>query len=296
VTPAARREAAEYVEKTYSVGKRRSCGLMSLERSTYYYRPRPANDGPLRERLRALTQKYRRWGIDTLTHKLRQDGWADNHKRIYRVYREEKLQLQRRRRRKRAYARGSPLPQASAPDTIWALDFVSDQLASGRRIRALVVLDIYSRECLAIVVATSISGERVARELDRLIEVRGVAPQQIITDNGPEFQGKAMLRWTAKTGVNHHFIEPGKPRQNGYVEGFNSTLREYCLNEHWFAGMEEATNLIEAWRKEYNTEKPHTSLNGETPANFAARGGGQARPPAGTGHTQPPKPTEALSF
>jgi len=198
---------------------------MNLQKSSFYYQGHPRDDGPLRDALKALAFKYRRWGYETLTELLHRDGWRDNHKRIYRVYREEELQVRRRKRRKTKLWRGEPLVVPEGPTQVWGMDFVSDQLANGRRIRALVVLDLFSREILAIEVDTSLPGHRVIRALERVIIQRGT-PEKIITDNGPEFRGKAMNRWAYARDITQLFIQPGKPMQNGFVEGFNSTLRD----------------------------------------------------------------------
>lgn len=277
VKPADRREAVGYIQETYSISQRRACGLMRLSKSSYHYQPRPSNDAALRGRLRELSRKHRRWGVDTFTYLLRREGWPDNHKRIYRVYREEKLQVKRRRKRKQPRERGEPLPRPERPNEVWGMDFVSDQLSNGRRIRLLVILDLYTKESVKIEVDHSLGGARVARALEQAIEVLGVTPKRILSDNGPEFRSKAMLRWSYEWEVEHHFIQPGKPSQNGFVEGFNSTLRDQCLNEHWFLTLEDARELIEAWRIEYNEIKPHSSLGGLPPSVYAATQSGVPR-------------------
>ncbi len=254
---------------------RKACGLMNMHKSSFYYRAVPANDGPLRAALKEQAYTYRRWGCETLIDILRRDGWMDNHKRIERIYREEGLQVKRRRKRRTARWRGEPLEQPSGLNELWAMDFVSDQLAGGRRLRLLVVMDVHSRECLAIEADSSLTGSRVVRVLCRLAQQRGL-PQRILTDNGPEFIGRAMDRWAFEHEVKLHFIEPGKPMQNGFVEGFNSTLRDQCLNEHWFMGLADAREIIEKWRRLYNEVKPHSSLNRMTPEEFAGSCPGHA--------------------
>ena len=248
---------------------------MGLPRSSYYYQTRPTHDERLRKALRRLAFRHRRWGYETLTELLKREGFTDNHKRIYRVYREEDLQVRSRRRKRVARWRGERLETPGSRNQIWAMDFVSDQLADGRRLRALPIIDIYTRECLAIEVDTSLTGERVARTLNQL-QGRGW-PQKIVVDNGPEFRGRVLDRWAYQTGVKLHFIEPGKPMQNGFVEGFNSTFRDQCLNEHWFTSIAEAREKIEQWRQIYNTIKPHSSLGRKTPAEFAALCSGLGR-------------------
>ncbi len=264
-----------HLRQSYPVSLRRACGLMGLPRSSYYYQTRPTHDERLRKALRRLAFRHRRWGYETLTELLKREGFTDNHKRIYRVYREENLQVRSRRRKRVARWRGERLETPGSRNQVWAMDFVSDQLADGRRLRALPIIDIYTRECLAIEVDTSLTGERVARTLNQL-QGRGW-PQKIVVDNGPEFRGRVLDRWAYQTGVKLHFIEPGKPMQNGFVEGFNSTFRDQCLNEHWFVSIAEARETIEQWRQTYNTIKPHSSLGRRTPAEFAALCSGLGR-------------------
>lgn len=204
-----------------------------------------------------------------ITLRLRHLGFRDNHKRVYRIYCEEGLQVMRRQKRKKPRARGPKANPTSQPDERWALDFVSDQLVDGRSIRALTIVDVFTRECLAIEVDTSLSGERVARVLDRLIECRG-KPSSIITDNGPEFTSKAMTQWGFQQQVEHHFITPGKPTENCYVESFNGTFRDESLNENWFTSIEEAKTIIEEWRQMYNQIRPHSSVGKVPPEVFAA--------------------------
>lgn len=264
-----------HLRQNHRVSLRRACGLMGLSRSSYYYQAQPANDEKLRQALRRLAFRHRRWGYQTLTELLKREGFTDNHKRIYRVYREEKLQVRSRRRKRVARWRGERLEASKGPNQVWAMDFMSDQLADGRRLRVLPIIDVHTRECLAIEVDTSLTGERVARTLDGL-QSRGW-PNKIVVDNGPEFRGRVVDRWAYQTGVKLHFIEPGKPMQNGFMEGFNSTLRDQCLNEHWFASIAEAREKIEQWRQIYNTIKPHSSLGRKTPAEFAALCSGLGR-------------------
>jgi len=270
VKPADRREAVGYIQQTYPISQRRACRLMRLSKSSYHYESRPSNDDALRQRLKELSRKHRRWGVDTFTYLLHREGWTDNHKRIYRVYREEKLQVKRRRRRKQPRERGEPLPKPDRAHEVWGMDFVSDQLSDGRRIRLLVILDLHTKECVKIEVDHSLGGQRVTRALEQTIEILGVAPKKILSDNGPEFRSKALLRWSYEWNVEYHFIQPGKPSQNGFVEGFNSTLRDQCLNEHWFLTLNDARELIEDWRIEYNEIKPHSSLGGLPPSVYAA--------------------------
>ena len=185
---------------------------------------------------------------------LRRSGWCDNHKRIERIYLEEKLQVRRRRRKRVCGEAREPLIQPSRPNQVWAMDFMSDALANGRKIRLLNIVDTYSRECLRIEVDTSLPGARVARVLEELRINRGL-PEQIMTDNGPEFTGRAMDAWAYAREVKLHFIEPGKPMQNGYVESFNGKFRDECLNENWFIDLPDVRQVTEDYRVDYNEER-----------------------------------------
>jgi putative transposase len=268
VKPAEKREAVRHVLKVHAVSLRRACGLMGMKTSSFYYRARPGNDGLLRSALKAAAAKRRRWGYGLLTDSLRRDGFRDNHERIYRVYCEEKLQVAMRKKRKAALWRGEkPEPSGHRNDR-WSMDFMSDQLADGRRIRTLNVIDDHTREYLATEVGTSLSGHRVSRVLDRLVAERG-HPKRILTDNGPEFTSKVLDRWAYEHCVELQFIQPGNRVQNAFIESFNGTMRNECLNEHWFLDLEDARELIEAWRLDYNTQRPHSSLGGMTPREFA---------------------------
>jgi putative transposase len=201
---------------------------------------------------------------------LRREGVVLNRKKLYRVYREERLTVRKRGGRKRALGTRAPMAIPQGTNQRWSLDFVSDALASGRRFRILTVVDDFSRECLALVVDNSLSGIRVARELDRVVEMRQT-PCMVVSDNGTELTSRAILEWQEKQGVEWHYIAPGKPTQNGFIESFNGRLRDECLNEHLFANLAQARIIIEAWKIDYNTRRPHTSLNGLTPTEFAAR-------------------------
>ena len=269
VKPAARREAVRHLRDSYAVSLRRACGLLEMRTSSYYYKHKEPNDERLREALKEAATRRRRWGYRMLTVVLRRQGFCDNHKRIYRVYREEGLQVKIRRRRKTAKWRGQQPQPSSHRNDRWSMDFMSDQLAGGRRIRTLNIVDDHTRECLAIEVDTSLGGERVCRALDMLVRSRG-KPRRIITDNGPEFTGKALDHWAYRNKVKLEFIQPGKPTQNAFVESFNGKFRNECLNEHWFIGLDEARKLVEEWRHDYNTQRPHSSLGGRTPLEFAS--------------------------
>jgi putative transposase len=241
---------------------------MRLERSSFYYRAKPDHDGPLREALKAMAVQRRRFGYRRLMVMLRRQGWTDNHKRVFRVYQAEKLQVRRRKRRKAGAARGEKLVPPARMNQRWSMDFVQDQLVTGRRVRLLTVVDDFTRECLAIEVDTSLPGERVKRVLNRIKQVRGL-PEQIVTDNGPEFTGQVLDAWAYQEGVELKPIEPGKPSQNGYIESFNGKFRDECLNEHWFLDLPDTRITVEDWRRDYNENRPHSSLGDQTPAEFA---------------------------
>ena len=255
-------------EKNYS--QRRACGLIGLAPKTFRYASRRSDDMELRARLKALASERRRFGYRRLHILLRREGIALNHKKLFRLYREERLTVRRRGGRKRALGTRSPMGLPQGKNQRWSLDFVSDTLDSGRRFRILVVVDDFTRECLALVVDTSLSGIRLARELDRLITERS-CPLMIVSDNGTELTSRAILQWQEDHGVDWHYIAPGKPMQNGFVESLNGRLRDECLNEHLFRGLPAARRIIEEWRIDYNDHRPHTSLGGLTPTEFATR-------------------------
>lgn len=255
-------------EKSYT--QRRACALVGLHPKTYRYVTRRPDDAALRTRLRELAAVRRRFGYRRLHILIRREGTTVNRKKLYRLYREERLMVRKRGGRKRALGTRAPMALPQGPNQRWSLDFVSDALVHGRRFRILTVVDDFTRECLATIADTSLSGLRVIRELDRIAEHR-CYPKMIVSDNGSELTSNAMLRWQQKRGVEWHYIAPGKPTQNGFIESFNGRLRDECLNEHLFTNLKEATDIIEAWRMDYNTARPHTSLGGLTPAEFATR-------------------------
>jgi putative transposase len=247
-----------------------------LARTSCRYRKQWGEEAKLRERLRELAQERRRFGYRRLTVLLKREGWRVNHKRVYRVYRAEGL-LVRRRKRKRIGAVERPaLVMPSGPQR-WSMDFISDALNTGRKFRSLNIVDDYNRECLAAEVDTSLTGARVVRVLERLGEERGL-PQTLVLDNGPEFAGRALDVWAYSQSVKLHFIDPGKPVQNAFVESFNGKMRDECLNEHWFVSLGEARQIIEDWRRDYNEVRPHAALGNRTPKEFT--GAGAALPPA----------------
>ncbi len=245
----------------------RACRLVGLNRSSMNYRPRRPDDSMLRQRLRELAAQRRRFGYRRLGRLLEREGHVLNRKKLYRLYREEKLMVHRRGRHKRAIGTRAPMTLPNAINQRWSLDFVSDALGDGRRFRSLCVVDNFSRECLAAVVDTSLGGVRVVRELERLVTERGT-PGVIVSDNGTELTSCAVLRW-ATGRLDWHYIEPGKPVQNAFIESFNSRLRDECLNEHVFLTLAEARATIDAWRQDYNQLRLHGSLGALTPTEFA---------------------------
>lgn len=255
-------------EKAYS--QRRACGLVGIAPRVYRYRSKRSDDMALRTRLRELSSQRRRFGYRRLHILLQREGFHVNWKKLYRIYKEERLTVRKRGGRKRALGTKAPMAIPQGPNQRWSLDFVSDSLACGRRFRILCVIDDFSRECLAAVVDTSLSGIRVARELDRIAEMRGY-PCMVVSDNGTELTSNAMLKWQQERTVESHYIAPGKPMQNGFVESFNGRMRDECLNEHLFETLRHARNLIAAWRDDYNHHRPHSSLQGLTPRAFRNR-------------------------
>ena len=269
VTPAARREATTYLRRTFEMSERRACRVIGTDRTSVRYQGVRADDEALRERLKALAQERRRFGYRRLHVLLRREGHAVNRKRVQRLYREERLTVRRRGGRKRAMGTRRPMVTPLAADQRWSLDFVSDQLTDGRRFRILAVVDDCTRECLALIADTSISGRRVARELDDIVRRRGRRPETIVSDNGTELTSNAILSWADETGVGWHYIASGKPQQNGFIESFNGRLRDELLNETLFRSLPHARAVLEAWRHDYNTERPHSKLGWMTPRAYA---------------------------
>jgi putative transposase len=261
----------------HGLSQRQACRLVGLDRSTLRYRCKRPDDSALRQRLRELAAERRRFGYRRLGWMLAREGHTMNHKKLYRLYHEEKLTVRRRGRRKRALGTRAPMILPTAINERWSLDFVSDALSDGRRFRILCIVDDFSRECLATVVDTSLGGVRVVRELERLATERAV-PQVVVSDNGTELTSGAVLRW-ASGRLDWHYIQPGKPVQNAFIESFNSRLRDECLNEHVFLTLAEARETIEAWRHDYNHSRPHSSLGALTPVEFAMLKGQQEQPP-----------------
>jgi putative transposase len=271
VGPQVKRQAVDLLKEERGFGVTRACGLLMISRSLYGYRSRrPVAEG-LRERICELAGEKRRYGYRRIHVLLRREGWSVNRKRTYRLYREAGLAVRRRKRKRIGLFERKPLPKPSAVNRSWSMDFVSDGLCDGRRLRCLAIVDDFSRECLVLEVDTSITGKRVVAVLERLADLRGL-PLSITVDHGPEFEGQVLDAWAYQAGVRLSFIRPGKPVENAYIESFNGRFRDECLNEHWFLTMAHARRAIEAWRVEYNTERPHSSLGNLTPEEYAKNG------------------------
>ena len=264
--PARRTLVRQWVDKGLS--ERRALSVMRMSASALRYEPRPDRNVELRERILALAQRHKRYGVGMIHLKLRQSGLPVNYKRVERLYQDAKLQVRRRKRKKVLVGERQPLLRPDRANEVWSMDFVFDRTAEGRVIKCLTIVDDATHESVAIEVERAISGHGVSRVLDRLALSRGL-PKVIRTDNGKEFCGKAMVAWAHEHGVQLRLIEPGKPNQNAYIESFNGRLRDECLNEHWFPSLLHARTEIETWRREYNEERPKKALGGMTPAAYA---------------------------
>jgi len=269
VRPAAKREAVAHLRAVMSLSERRACSIIKAERTMIRYRSKRPPDAELRAKLRDLANQRKRFGYRRLFVLLRRDGELSGINRIYRLYREEGLTVRKRQSRRRAVGTRAPIRGEARPSARWSLDFIHDQFACGRRFRILNIVDDVTRECLAAIPDTSISGRRVARALTTLIERRG-KPEIIVSDQGTEFTSNAMFAWTRETGVDWCFIEPGKPMQNGYMESFNGRMRDELLNETLFHGLDHARRTISRWVNDYNTKRPHSSIGYFSPAAYAA--------------------------
>ena len=285
-----------------ALSERRACALVGTTRSSYRYSAsleRREGNRKLGERLRELAAERRRFGYRRLRVLLEREGWGVNHKRVYRLYREEGLAVRRRKRKRIGAVERQPLALPTRPNERWSMDFVTDALNDGRRFRSLNIVDDYNRRCLATEVDTSLPGGRVVRVLKRLGELEGL-PEVLVMDNGPEFAGQALGVWAYQRGVKLRFIEPGKPIQNAFVESFNGKFRDECLNEHWFVSLQDAREKIETWRRDYNEVRPHSALGNRTPEEFTGVGAALRSPTAPfeppRGEEQKPKTTLELTL
>lgn len=268
VGPAAKREAVTHLKAVMGLSERRACQIISADRKMIRYRSCRPPEVELRAKLRNLANERRRFGYRRLFVLLRRDGEPSGVNRIYRLYREEGLSVRKRKARRRAVGTRAPILVEAKVNARWSLDFVHDQFACGRRFRVLNVVDDVTRECLAAIPDTSISGRRVARELTTLIERRG-KPGMIVSDHGTEFTSNAILAWSKDHKIQWHYIAPGKPMQNGYVESFNGRMRDELLNESLFFGLDHARSSIAEWAEDYNHFRPHSSIGYQTPADYA---------------------------
>ena len=259
--------AVSHARESLGLSERKCCLLVGISTSVYRYRPRLDDDGVLRQRLRELAGQRKRFGSPRLHIMLKRESLVINHKRTERIYREEGLALRRKRRRKGAAGLRVVMPSPLRPNQRWSMDFVTDSIVTGRRFRALAIVDDYSRECPAIEVDTSLGGARVVSVLERLSETRGL-PEVITMDNGPEFAGKALDEWAYREGVKLNFIRPGKPIENAFAETFNGRFRDECLNTNWFLSLEDAMEKIESWRHDYNEWRPHSALDNLSPTQY----------------------------
>ena len=270
VAPVAKREAVAHLREAHQVSERRACAVLGVDRSSVRYRSVRPDDADLRKAMKAVADERRRFGYRRVHIMLERQGWHVNQKKIRRLYTEEKLQVKRRGGRKRALGTRRPMLVPDRPDERWSLDFVSDAFTDGRRFRVLAIVDDFSRECLGLIADTSLSGLRVTRELSAIMMRRG-RPKTIVSDNGTELTSMAVLRWCQDTGTGWHYIAPGKPTQNAFVERFIGSLRDELLNETLFTTLAEAKAHITAWKEDYNRKRPHSSLGNLTPDEFAAK-------------------------
>ena len=268
-THAQLRPRAEYLQVAYGVSERRACEVLTLPRASHRYRSVADEQAALKMRIRDLAQARVSYGYRRLHVLLQREGWAVNHKRVYRLYSQEGLMLRTKRPKLHVLCqRRTERPVASGIDESWSMDFMSDELFDGRRIRLLTIVDNFTRESLAIKVAASIKGEAVVGVLQRLMEQHRL-PRTIRVDNGPEFTSKPLDQWAYLNGVELDFSRPGKPTDNAFIEAFNGRFRQECLNENWFLSLVDAQEKVESWQRHYNGEKPHSAFGNLSPREFA---------------------------
>ena len=281
VTATAKRAVVGFLQESYELSQQRACAAIGFLRSTCRYLRRRRDDARLRQRIKELAEKRPRFGYRRLWLMLQRERFHVNPKRVHRVYREEGLQV-RRRRRKRVSLVRHPLVAPRRPNERWSIDFMRDTLGDAKAFRTFNVVDDLTRECLAIEVAKSIPGARVVRVLGCIAADRGY-PERMVMDNGPELAGRALDEWAYRNGVELHFITPGRPVENAYIESFNGKFRDECLNEHWFSTLDDARQTIEEWRRDYNEERPHSALGGLPPREYAAQFANLRAPSAPSG-------------
>jgi putative transposase len=266
VKPSAKRQVVGFLQAQHQCSQRTACRLAGISRQAMRYRPVKPSDGAIQVRLKQLGAQYPRYGYLMLHAMLKAEGLVINRKKTYRIYTELGMQVRTKKRKKLTRPR-IPMALPSRPNERWSLDFVSDQLANGRRFRILNIVDDFSRTCVGQLIDTSISGERMTHFLDQLSLTRSL-PEKIVLDNGPEMTSKAMFLWSRQHDVMLHFIQPGKPTQNAFVESFNGRFRDLCLNQNYFTSLGDARSIIDHWRDHYNRVKPHSSLGYQPPALF----------------------------
>jgi putative transposase len=268
----------EDLKVAYRVSERRACAATGFPRSSQRYEATRDPQDALRVRLRDLAGARVRYGYRRLTVLLRREGWAVNHKRVYRLYSQERLTMRRKTPRRNVSSQTrSGRPPVGAANQVWALDFLSDTLSDGRKIRLLTVLDVFTRECLAIRVDTRFTGDQVVKVLEGLTAERGT-PQSLRIDNGPEFTGRSLDLWAYFGKVTLDFSKPATPTDNAFIESFNGRFRQECLNAHWFLCLDDAREKVESWRRQYNAEHPHSALGYLAPGEFAASLAGESGP------------------
>jgi putative transposase len=296
VTPAARREAVAHLRLAYEVSERRACSTLGTDRTTVRYRSRRPDDAAVRAKLRELASVRRRFGYRRLHILLTREGIVMNHKKLRRLYREERLAVRRRGSRKRALGTRAPIAIPQGANQRWSLDFLSDAFTDGRRFRILAIVDDFTRECWALIADTSLPSLRVVRELDAIVAARG-RPAMIVSDNGTELTSMAMLRWSQERQVEWHYIAPGKPQQNAFVESFNGRLRDELLNETLFTSLAHAREVLSLWKDDYNTVRPHGGLGNLTPTAYAKRSAPETQRDAALRYTtgSPPRPVASPS-
>lgn len=251
---------------SYRVSERRACSVVAISRKVFRYIERPRDDRAVRQRIREIAETRVRYGFWRIHTVLRREGWRDNHKRTYRIYKEEGLNLRRKRpRRRKAAAHRMERPVLTGPHECWSMDFVADQLFDGRRFMVLTLVDNFSRECLEIEVGQSLKGPDVVNVMERIKRTRGLVPKRIQVDNGSEFISKVLDHWAYENDVTLDFSRPGKPTDNAFIESFNGSFRDECLNVNWFLSIEDAVDKIQAFKDDYNGFRPHSSLCGLTP-------------------------------
>ncbi len=257
----------------YRVSIKRATAVCLLARSLFYYKAHGRDDRAVRQRIKEIAAVRVRYGVARIHVLLRREGWCDNYKRVRRIYREEGLNLRRRRRPRRNKAAQHRMKTLvlAAPNECWSMDFVMDALFDGRRFRALTLVDNFSRECLEIEVGQSLKGEDVVQVMERMRLTRGVLPERIKVDNGSEFISKALDKWAYENNVALDFSRPGKPTDNAFIESFNGSFRDECLNVNWFLSLEDAKDKIQAFKEDYNHFRPHSALGNLTPVEAIDR-------------------------